>query len=126
MKNLLLDTSVLIDFLRKKDRASHILSLEVQKGTNLYISIVTHTELFSGKSIWHNENDKEKLEKLLTNLSIIPIELKISLTAGKIRATTDIATIDAIIAATALKENLPLATLNVKDFKKVKGLRLLS
>lgn len=44
--------------------------------------------------------------------------------AGKIVAKTGIELIDAIIVATAFKCNLPLATLNMKDFGKVKGLKL--
>ncbi len=45
--------------------------------------------------------------------------------AGKIRREVEISLIDAIIAASALELNLSLATLNKKDFKKIKGLALI-
>jgi len=67
----------------------------------------------------------QNLESLLSNLTVIPLTLEISKQAGRLRALNSLPTIDAIIAATALSEKLPLVTLNPKDFKRVKKLKLL-
>ena len=121
---LLLDTSIVIDYLRRKDRESTKLVEIVREHHHLYISIITHTELFSGKSIWENEKRYETLEKLCLGFTILPVEEDISMKAGKIRAYYPTDLFDAIIAATALHNNIPLVTLNTKDFEKIEGLEL--
>jgi len=69
----------------------------------------------------------EVLEKLLSNIEILPLEEKISKKAGQISASNNnLEIVDAIIAATAISHNLDLATLNIKDFHKIKGIKLLS
>ena len=124
MKKLLLDTSVLIDFLRRKDKERSLLIKVNHLGYSPAISFITHTELFSGKSIWQKKKAKRELEALLSGLEIILLNLQLSQRAGKIRARYQIGLIDAIIAACAIEEKLSLVTLNVKDFKKIKGLKV--
>ena len=120
---LLLDTSVIIDFLRRKDKENSLLfnlSREM-----FYISIVTHTELYSGKSVWEKNEKKQALEDVLDGITVLTLDNKISQTAGKIKAYHHtISFVDAIIAATALDYNIPLVTLNTKDFESIEGLNL--
>lgn len=52
------------------------------------------------------------------------LDVTISENAGKIRASYNVNLIDAVITATALTEKLPLATINTKDFEKIRGIRL--
>lgn len=125
MKKILLDTSVLIDFLRRKDREKSLLVEIARLGYSPAISLTTHTELFSGKSVWQKKRAKKELEVLLSGLEIILVNEQVSLMAGKLRARYQIGLIDAIIAACAIEQKLPLLTLNVKDFKKIKGIKLL-
>ena len=121
---VLVDTSLFIDFLRRKDkRESAFYSLVLAKHT-LLVSIITHTELFAGKSVWENKDAKKELDKLLTGLKIIPLTENISKLAGKIRAKNEINVIDAIIAATSIENGLPLVTLNTKDFSKIPDIKL--
>ncbi len=123
MNEILLDTSVVVDFLRRKDKENALLyPLLNQK---LLISIVTHTELFGGKSAWDNNSARDQLIEFLAGVAIIPLNESISKQAGYIKAhkySRD--TLDAIIAATAIEHNCELVTLNVKDFKKVPDLKL--
>jgi predicted nucleic acid-binding protein len=124
MKKVLLDSSVVIDFLRRKDKRDSFLTSIPDY--NFYISIVTHTELYSGKSIWEKKEARDELEKFLSIITILPLIEGISRKAGNIIAYNhDRSFMDCIIAATAINHKLTLATLNVKDFEKIKGLKLL-
>lgn len=124
MKKILLDTSVLVDFLRRKDKEESVLVKILRSGDILVISLVTHTELYAGKSVWQKKEAKRELEKLLSGLEIIIPNLSVSKLAGKIRARYQVNLLDALIAAEAITSRLPLATLNLKDFKKIKGVKI--
>lgn len=124
MPKILIDTSIIIDFLRQKDKKNTLLYCFGRQKYQLYASIITHAESYAGKSIWENKQALEILEKLFSNIKILPLEEKISKKAGRISAKNGLEIVDAIIAATALSSELDLATLNIKDFKKIKGLKL--
>lgn len=120
---LLVDTSVIIDFLRRKDKENSIL-FGISK-EDLYISIVTHTEIYGGKSVWESDRARQEVEILFSNIIILPLDIVVSEGTGKIKAYNHDRTIlDCIIAATSLHHGLELTTLNIKDFDKIKGLRL--
>ena len=46
--SLLLDSDILIDHLRKDEKALHYLQQEVDAGSLLFISVISRTEIFSG------------------------------------------------------------------------------
>ena len=62
MKKIVVDTSIIIDFLRSNNKQNSLLYKLAEE--DLYISIVTHTELYAGKSIWVDNEAKESLEKV--------------------------------------------------------------
>lgn len=125
-KGILVDTSVVIDFLRRKEkRGSWLYQIAVKK-VKLWVSILTHTELYSGASVWENEKARKDLEKVLVGLKLIGVNEKVSIKAGKIRSRYGIELIDAMIAGTAIENKLELATLNQKHFKGIRGLSLTS
>lgn len=125
MKRILLDTSIIIDFLRVKDkRNSHLFKL-VEHECDLNISIITHTELHSGRSIWESKRRQKELDEILSYFNIIPFNLDISKKAGEIKAKNNLDLIDSVIAATAIENKLDFATLNIKDFKNIKGLKVI-
>lgn len=122
MNKFLVDTSVVIDFLRKKDKQK---SLYYKLATeDLFISLITHTELYSGKSVWISKTAQDELENLLSAVTILPLNTEISAKAGQIKANYNIDLIDSIIAATAITNNLELVTLNIKDFKPIPNLKI--
>lgn len=125
MKKLLLDTSVLIDFLRRKNKEETLLVKIFRAGYMPAISLITHTELYAGKSVWRKVKAKRELENLLAGLEIITFNEEVSRLAGQIRAKHRLGIVDAIIAAEAITSHLSLVSLNTKDFKRVKGLELL-
>src|SRR3989338_6196586 len=119
MAGILVDTSIIIDYLRQKDK-SETIQFKLEKGSSkLFISIVTHAESYSGKDIWERNEAKEILKKLLSGFQILPLDEGLSEKAGAIRARHDITIADAIISATAIHHKLDLATLNKKDFEKI-------
>lgn len=124
MKGILVDTSIIIDFLRQKDKSKTIQIKLEQSQIPLHVSIITHTECFSGKSIWEKTEAFQALKSLFSDIKILPLEEEISEKAGQIRAKYNKNIADAIIAATSIIHDLDLATLNIKDFKKIAGLRL--
>lgn len=124
MNSILLDSSVIVDFLRVKNKESTLFKKILETIDNLYLSILGHTELFAGKSIWERPKAREDLEAILSEIEILPIDEDMSRNAGEIRAKYNTPIIDAIIAATATKHKLKLATLNIKDFNKIKGLKI--
>ncbi len=121
MKKLLLDTSVIIDFLRRKDKSESLFYKISEE--DLYISIISHTELFAGKSIWENQEARNILSEIFSGTTIIPLTEDISEKAGYIRAYNQSnSLIDSIIAATSITSDCEVVTLNVKDFEHVDGI----
>jgi len=121
---IFLDTSIIIDYLRQSDNPNSTLSQLSQKYSDYYISDITIAELYSGKFIWKSKKKMAKLKQLLSPITRYPTNKKICILAGKIRAKHNIALLDTIIAATAIYYQLPLATLNTKDFQDISNLKL--
>ena len=123
MSVLLVDTSVIIDYLRRRDKENSLI-YKLSEKFELKVSIITHTELYAGKSIWENASARKTLEILFDGVKILPITKDLSISAGKIKAKYDISLMDAIIAATSLKGKIAIATLNTKHFSLIKILKL--
>lgn len=122
-----LDTDVVIDFLRRCDYARELLEQMAGDGL-LAISTLTHLEVYQGM-----RGGEEKATNLfLDGIVSIPVDVSVARQAGRIlrslRAkgkTTSVG--DAIIAATALQAGVPLVTNNVEHYdyaglKVVRGL----
>jgi predicted nucleic acid-binding protein len=70
------------------------------------------------------EPTRSESTPLLDPLQMIGVDLEVTQEAGRIRRTTRTKLPDALIAAAALLTRRHLVTRNVKDFRKVTGLRL--
>ena len=77
MKNFLVDTDILINFLRGSERARHFLSSLINESA-LYCSVITVAEIFAGMK----EHEKEKTTDLLDSLNIIDVTREIAEKAG--------------------------------------------
>jgi tRNA(fMet)-specific endonuclease VapC len=122
---LLIDTSVIVDFLRSKEKHSALL-YQLANTHHLAISLITHTELYAGKSVWEKPKARKELERLLSIFEIMPLTQDISKKAGQIRSKHGVDLIDALIAATASEFRLPLQTTNRRHFEKIEGVILAS
>lgn len=121
---LLLDTSIIIDFLRLREKSKSTLYAITQKENTLFASIITHTELYAGTSVWSSAIALGELETVFSGIDLIPLTEKISQEAGNIKAHYPIDLVDAIIAATAIANDMTLVTLNTKHFQKIPTLRI--
>ena len=85
--------------------------------------MVSQIELLS----WKTEPDIENvIKQFLENSRIYNLSKDVVFGCVEMRRTYSIKLPDAIIAATAINENLVLITKNLKDFSKIKGLRILN
>ena len=114
MKNILLDTDILIDFLRGKETAREFL-LSVAEENTLYCSVITVAEIYAGM----REEEKEKTDNLLDSLNILEINRTMAEKAGRYKYRIRRQTLeldDCIIAASAFSINAVLATGNGKHY----------
>lgn len=125
MKKVLVNTSVLIEFLRVK-RKETVYEKILAKGWQPVASFITPAELWAGKSVWEDKEKASLLEKVLSGLEIILPSLSTLKLAGNLRARYQISLLDTFVAACGIEEKLPLVTLNVKDFKKIREIKILN
>ena len=114
MPELLIDTDVLIDYLRgQADALAYIESLT----DPLLISVVTVAELYSGV---REGEERKALETFISAFERMPISEEIAATGGLYRRdyskSHKVGLADALIAATAQVHGATLVTLNVKHF----------
>ena len=120
---ILCDTNILIEFY--KGNSAIVAELQTIGLAELAVSVITSGELYFGAK------DKRELEKIYNQLSLIqeiPLATDISnrfLNSLKEYALSyKLSVPDALIAATALSHDIPLYTLNLKDFQFIPGLKL--
>ena len=123
-KSLLLDTSVIIDFLRTKDKSESLFYKVSFAGVKFSTSILTHTELYAGRSVWESDLARQELRLIFEGIELVDLTERISVKAGKIRALYNLDLIDSIIASTAIESDLPLLSLNTKHLSRIEDLEL--
>jgi predicted nucleic acid-binding protein len=116
MSDYLLDTNILILYLRKTEGYYELLDTLARDDT-LYISTITRLEIIRGM----HERERKDTFNLLDSIETIDITIEISDSAGELIRLWRTRGIvledaDAIIAATALNSGLALVTTNAKHF----------
>jgi predicted nucleic acid-binding protein len=124
---LIIDTSILIDYFRKTDKEKSRLVQHFRKYQKIYISSITEFEIFNGATEAH----KEFWDKMLTRITVLDFDSLAAREAARIVSELKIKRKsidkpDLFIAATALIHELTFDTLNVKHFKHIDRLKLLS
>jgi predicted nucleic acid-binding protein len=119
----LVDTSVLIDYLRGRQEAAGVLEREREKEP-LQASEITRLEVLAGM----RPREEQETRKLLSTLRWHPVDAEIAEKAGELgRACVPshggIDGADLAIAATALLLNARLLTMNVRHFPMLPDLR---
>jgi predicted nucleic acid-binding protein len=118
-----LDTNAVIYYLRGDKNAVPTIDDILSSPFSIYISTISEVELFSFKHI--TESEKEKIEKLLRSIYIIPLDSNIARIAGQIRRTTNLKVPDSVIAATAIFTGSTILTRNYRDFKNIPNISIL-
>ncbi|MDO8741887.1 MAG: PIN domain-containing protein, partial [Candidatus Roizmanbacteria bacterium] len=119
-----IDTNIIISYTKGYFVYLKELIEKQKKGdVMLFVNPVVVAEFFTDKNL---DNEKKYIlaKEFFHNFTSLPINNTIGIIAGKLlRNNSTIAIGDALIAATCLENKLELITNNIKDFKKVKGLK---
>ena len=122
-----LDTSVLIDYLRKTKKASTLFVELAGRYDHFAVSVITKFEIYIGCT----ESQKLFWDAIFENLAVLPLDnacietaLNIQQQLKKVSKQIDFP--DLLIAATAQQNGLPLATLNTKHFSRIDELDVVS
>ena len=111
---LLIDTDVLIDYLR--DYSEAVSYMEARQ-EHLLVSVVAVAELYAGV---REGEERARLERFLRAFEIVPLNLRLAVQGGLYRRdyskSHNVGLADALIAATAVQRQVPLGTLNRKHF----------
>ncbi len=124
-ERIVLDTSILIDFFRKKNKAKAIL-FHLSYQYQFCVSVIGVFELLIGIK---SEHQQQQYDILMTNVEILPLDQLCIEQAVKIhkhlkRQNAGLGLEDLLIGATSIRHQLPLATLNEKHFVRIPDLKL--
>ena len=115
-KSLLIDSDVLIDHLRKEARALAYLSAEIERGSLLFMSVVSRTEIIAGM----RKGEQEIVSSLFDVINPVDVDAAIADSAGeylrKFGKSHSLNIGDAFIAATCKEMVLALVTRNLKHY----------
>jgi predicted nucleic acid-binding protein len=119
--NLLIDTDVLVYFLRGDKRVRPIFMLQ----DRFYSSYITKKELLKKPGL--SQKEREKILNLLGRIRQVPVDGAVASLAESLLKryhSKGLQVADALIAATALKIDAVLVTYNQKHYRFIEGLRL--
>lgn len=123
-KSLLIDSDVLIDHLRKDMNALDFLTAEIEKGSQLFVSVISRVEIFAGI----RKGEEKAVNSLFEVMVPIDVDVAIADRAGeylrKFSKSHALNIGDAIIAATSRELALKLVTRNVKHYHLMKDIEV--
>ena len=133
---IVLDSSVIIAAERRGHTVREILEQlkAVQGDVEIGISVVTVAELVHGAYRTRTEAQRERrlefIERLASDVPVYPVTLDIARLAGRMEGQQEALGVqfafeDLLIGATALHLSYDLATLNLRDFKRIPGLSVI-
>jgi predicted nucleic acid-binding protein len=121
--SLLLDTNVLVYHVAGEPAATKFLEETIAR-RSFCLSILSVIEFLG----WHGHTDEEFAEckGLIELATILPVSKEVADKAIELRRSKRIKLADAVIASTALVNNLKLATGNVRDFRGIRDLQIIN
>ncbi|HOE16477.1 MAG TPA: type II toxin-antitoxin system VapC family toxin [Syntrophorhabdaceae bacterium] len=114
MKSILIDTDILINFLRGRKKTREFLSSVVEDAV-VYCSAITVAEIFAGMK----EQERSQTIDLLDSLNVVGVSREIAEKAGMYKTharSQKLQLDDCLIAATAYILQATLATGNAKHY----------
>ena len=126
-RRVLIDTSIIIDFLRK-DKKDKTFLWKIKNNSTCFMSSITFFELLSGVKTERHFEDLKKISKWIKSLNF---DDNIAFIAAdiykKLRKNNKIIDYrDIFIAATANYHNLIVATINKGHFERIEDITLLN
>lgn len=125
-RDILIDTTIIIEFLRKQNKQATYLWKIKEAGFNIHISTITVFELYAGALTNTHKND---LKKLFKWFEIIPFGFDTARISAEIYKNLKLKNQliefrDIFIAATSIEVNIPLLTVNKKHFNRIKNIKI--
>lgn len=124
MQRWLVDTDVMIDYLRGFPQSVSFLEKIIMSSV-CYLSVITVAELYAGIK---EGKERQLLEKLPSIFELISVDSAIASTGGLYRRnygkSHGVGLADAMIAATAEHSEATLVTLNKKHFPMLKQIKI--
>jgi predicted nucleic acid-binding protein len=117
-----IDSNILIYHLQGDKRVADQLELWLLGGERLFISSVTRLELLAAPALRIDE--EERIKELLSFFVLMPVDLQIADAAARLKRRYRLPMGDSIIAATAFLTDSPLVTRNLRDFRRIKEIRV--
>jgi predicted nucleic acid-binding protein len=123
---ILIDTSILIDYFRKSDKANSKLVSLIKEGYKFQISSITEYEIYAGSTPIQQSFWQELLEKIeVLSFNKQAAKAAVEINSELKRKSKQIAIADLFIAAIAISNNLSFATLNKKHFERIDNLQII-
>ena len=120
-KPILVDTDVLVDFLRGYSKAVAFVN---RHSGRIVLSSIVVAELYAGVK---GNTEESALDSFISLFPVLPVTGEIAKAGGLYKRdygkSHGIGLADAILAATAETENAELTTLNIKHYPMLKGVR---
>jgi predicted nucleic acid-binding protein len=113
--NIVADTSILVNFFNGIEVANRFI-----EDRTIFVSVITEIELLCYPQL--SISERKLIKEFLSECFIIDLEPEIKELIIEIRSKHKIKLPDAAIAATAIKYDLPLFTMD-KGFNKIAGLK---
>ena len=128
MTTLMLDTSVCIDLIRG-EAADLAAALARHRGGTVLVSAVTLAELRSGESRQALRRSRHTVDDLLAPFEVVPFDAAAAAACGPLREALEgagrrMGPLDTLIAAHALSIGATVITGNLREFRRVPGLRV--
>ena len=127
----MLDTNILVYVLNARPRHEAVLDrFDRVEPQDMAVSSITLAELRYGiERSQRREANRRALHRVLRALNVLAFDAKAAETYGPLRAALEaagkpIGPLDTLIAAHALALNLTLVTSNLREFSKVRSLRV--
>ena len=118
--SILLDTDVLVDFLRGHSKAVAFVNAH---SARIILSSIVVAELYAGVK---GEAEQTALDSFVALFRVVPVSAEIAKAGGLYKRdyskSHGVGLADAVLAATAESENAELKTLNRKHYPMLKGL----
>ena len=120
-KPSLVDTDVLVDFLRGYSKAVAFIN---RHSARIVLSSIVVAELYAGVK---GDAEESALDSLISLFPVVPVTTRIARAGGLYKRdygkSHGVGLADAILTATAEAEDADLKTFNVKHYPMLKGLR---